>query len=167
MNNIILKRKGKKYNISVDDKDVHLLNEKMWFVHKSYEGKMYVVRDDYLGLDENKKRIMKRVFLHRTIMNPNSGSDIDHVNGNGLDNRRKNLRVCSRQQNSANRGPLNGREYKGVFKHRKKWLAQIGYNYKRIYLGCFHKKEDAAMAYNKKAVELFGNFAYTNKIKGE
>ena len=91
---------------------------------------------------------------------------IDHKNRNGLDNRRSNLRECTQQQNIFNAGisSKNTSGFKGVSGVGKKWNARIkksGINYG---LGNFDKKEDAALAYNVKAKELFGEFAYLNEV---
>jgi hypothetical protein len=93
---------------------------------------------------------------------------IDHINGDRSDNRISNLRMATNAQNQCNTkiSSRNKSGYRGVFwvKVRKKWLAKIGLNKKKIHLGYFNNKEEAALAYNKKALELFGEFAYLNKV---
>ena len=87
-------------------------------------------------------------------------SDMDRGN-----NRIENLRLATRTQNNVNRFYNKGvSKYQGVVYHtkNKKWIAQIGYDNKGLYIGSFENEEDAARAYDKKAVELFGEFAYTN-----
>jgi len=93
---------------------------------------------------------------------------IDHKNGNKLDNRRGNLRICTYPENCIN-SPMkknNTSGYKGVtfWKRDNNWKAQIRFNRKNLHIGYFQTKEKAAKAYNKKARELFGNFAYLNKL---
>ena len=96
---------------------------------------------------------------------------IDHVNGDGLDNRRANLRPATAGQNQANRSRnTNGTSrFKGVawFQKSQKWMAKITHNYKQIYLGCYHTEKEAAIAYNVAALELFGEYARLNNINGE
>jgi len=89
---------------------------------------------------------------------------IDHINQNKLNNRRNNLRVCSRSENGANRSipKTNTSGYKGVYRIKNKWMAQIGIKNKSIYLGCFDEKVDAAIAYDTAATKAFGAFARLN-----
>ncbi len=89
----------------------------------------------------------------------------DHINRNPLDNRRENLRKCTRSQNVWNTGPKPGTSrYKGVHykEPNKKWQAQITYKYKKIYIGVYDREKDAAKAYDLMALRLFGEFAYLN-----
>lgn len=108
----------------------------------------------------------KTVLMHRVIMRAPKGVICDHRNHNGLDNRKSNLRFCTPAQNQYNKRPKKGctSRYKGVVwrNDSKKWRAQIGYHRKRIRLGNFGNEIEAAMAYDKKAKELFGEFAYLN-----
>ena len=89
-------------------------------------------------------------------------------NGNGLDNRKANLRICSNSQNQANRGvgKNNTSGFKGVWFDNRvlRWRAAIQVLKKRIQLGKFDLKEDAARAYNKAATKYFGEFALLNRI---
>jgi len=118
----------------------------------------------YTFLSEGNKK--KRVFMHRLIMNAPKGLIVDHIDGNGLNNRKSNLRLCTKAQNVQNSRPRsNGSsKYKGVFwnKVNKKWSASIRKGDKRIYLGGFDDEIEAALAYDRKAAELFGKFAYLN-----
>lgn len=104
--------------------------------------------------------------MHRFIMNANKGDIVDHVNGNGLDNRKKNLRIVTNAQNCQNQAPQVNKssKYKGVswFKKNRKWISYIGSREKRTYLGSFSSEIDAALAYDKKAKELFGCYARLN-----
>lgn len=107
----------------------------------------------------------KQHKLHRLIMD-NPVNVVDHINGNTLDNRRSNLRLCSQANNSANRNKSykNTSGYKGVSKARNKWAAKITKDYKVYHIGNYTTPELAALAYNKRAVELFGQFAKLNVI---
>lgn len=107
------------------------------------------------------------IAMHRFIMNTPKGMDTDHINGNRLDNRKKNLRICSRSQNHFNRKKRANTSsvYKGVYwkKDRGKWRAVIIFN-KPIHIGYFTSEIDAAKSYNVKALELYGEFAKLNQI---
>lgn len=111
----------------------------------------------YVRINNKNKRI------HRLILNAKLPLQVDHINGNGLDNRRKNLRLVTSQQNNFNRRPVNSK-YKGVAFHKRcnLWEAKICINQKRMCLGFFKTAQEAARAYNLKAKELFGEFAYLN-----
>ena len=87
---------------------------------------------------------------------------IDHINQNKLDNRLKNLRVCCQKGNQANRKATRADGLKGITRHRKKWAAGITKDYKRIYLGLYNSKEEAAKAYDEAAKQLFGEYARLN-----
>jgi len=103
------------------------------------------------------------ITMHRLILGPPPGIPVDHANGNGLDNRRENLRVANAPFNSANskrRMGLAG--YRGVFLDHGKFRAQITVNGQRRYLGSFATAEDAAVAYDAVAREAFGVFARLN-----
>ena len=116
----------------------------------------------------------KHYYLHRLIMEKmldrkiNKNERVDHINRDGADNRRSNLRLCSCQQNAFNQGVRknNTSGYKGVtFKQKNnKWFAAISPNGKRISLGSFDDKENAASAYNQAAIKYFGEFAYLNPL---
>jgi len=101
--------------------------------------------------------------MHRLIMRPRRGYVVDHIDGNGLNNRRCNLRVCTRRQNQANRGPCGGSsQFVGVSRERDKWRAEIHYRGKHIYIGIFTDEAEAAKARDRKAYELHGEYAYLN-----
>ncbi len=112
------------------------------------------------------------VLMHRTIaeragMNVDS-LEVDHRDASGLNNQRDNLRPATRSNNSVNR-PMNCNNksgFKGVSWHKRagKWVAQICGAAQRYYLGLYDDKIEAAKAYNVKALELFGEFAYLNPV---
>ncbi len=93
---------------------------------------------------------------------------VDHENGNGIDNRRANMRLGTSSQNGANRRTVtpHSSRFKGVCwdKRRGMWRARIGYDGKKIGIGWFEDEVEAARAYNKKAVEKFGRFAALNHV---
>ncbi len=106
-------------------------------------------------------------LLHRVILGARRGQCVDHINGNGLDNRRSNLRLATYTENAQNRRKARGTfssQYKGVYwcAPTKKWRAQVQPNRTSVYLGQFDTEESAAKAYDAKARELFGAFALLN-----
>jgi len=108
------------------------------------------------------------VQMHRFILDFPDG-EVDHINGDGLDNRRKNLRVCSRSQNLCNKGSYEGSssQYKGVHYRsgRDHFEAELYYEGERYWLGVFDSEREAALAYDRKALEIHGEFARLNILK--
>lgn len=106
----------------------------------------------------------KHFALHRLVVGAARGEEVDHKNGDTLDNHRENLRRCSHAQNSRNlRKSRGGSKYKGVSRRSGgSWKSQITFEGKQFYLGTFDLETDAARAYDRKARELFGEFASTN-----
>jgi hypothetical protein len=152
---------GGTYLALIDEADRELVESRgCWYAHQSGSGigKIYAARYDQ----------GKRTTMHRLLC-PADTLDIDHINGNTLDNRRENLRPAFRSQNQANQRHARGKSgFKGVFPTKgERWMASIGYQYKLIYLGTFGSPEEAARAYDKKAIELHGDFACTNEMLGK
>lgn len=110
--------------------------------------------------------VRSKAVLHRLIVGAAPGDQVDHKDGNGLNCTRSNLRICSAAQNRMNVAPTksNTSGYKGVHwsKRKQKWCASISVQSKNRYIGYFVSKEDAARAYDSKASELFGEFAWLN-----
>ena len=110
----------------------------------------------------------RNIYLARLIMNCPSNFVVDHINGNSLDNRRSNLRICTSRENSFNSSIAknNVSGFKGVSKHKLtgKWESRIGVNRKKLHLGLFNNKRTAAMAYNIAAKKYFGEFAKLNDL---
>lgn len=108
--------------------------------------------------------------MHRIIMQAPDGVEVDHINGNTLDNRRENLRLATHQQNSWNQKKRTGSRsaFKGVCWHgqNSKWRARIKVSGKEIALGCYASEVEAAKAYNAAAIKHFGEFARLNIITG-
>jgi hypothetical protein len=109
----------------------------------------------------------KKQPIHRLILDAPKGTQVDHINGNGLDNRRCNLRIATHGQNQMNRRKQlkkSTSKYKGVSLNKKdgKWFAEIDYNGIHYHIGSFIDEVDAAKAYDEKARELFGEFARPN-----
>lgn len=146
----------KGYVAIVDDADFDFLSQWKWHVNVGPKH-VYAMRN---SKPENGKR--HHIIMHRVLCPADSSFDIDHINGNSLDNRRENLRVATRTQNMWNRSPnAKGKsKYKGVMWHKQhqKWLAAIQVNKKRYHIGLFLDEEEAGRAYAKRAAELFGEF---------
>lgn len=107
--------------------------------------------------------VHQTLYMHREIMRPGGGLVVDHVNGNKLDNRRENLRVCTKSQNQFNRKPQKHPKHgssRGVsfYKRRGRWVANICFYGKREGLGCYDTEAEAAAAYQKRAKEVHGEF---------
>lgn len=106
--------------------------------------------------------------MHREVMKVTKGQFIDHKNGNGLDNQKSNLRLCSNQENSRNQRlkVSNTSGYKGVSwsKQLNNWAVQIRINGKKVHGGYFLDKEEAAKKYNELAKQYHGEFANLNII---
>ena len=111
------------------------------------------------------------IFLHRLLAGALPSFEVDHVDGNKFNNRKQNLRVCTKEENHHNRGKSidSKNKFKGVSylkdKYRNKpWMAQITAYHKRTLIGLFPTEQQAAEAYNKYAKELHGSFARLNII---
>lgn len=105
-------------------------------------------------------------FMHRYMLRPVKGLNVDHINGNRLDNRRCNLRLCTNAENKRNRGSLknSSSRFVGVSwsSVRRKWTATVHVKLKQVYTECFDSEEEAARARDRKALEIQGEFARLN-----
>lgn len=143
----------------IDDEDFARFGSVKWRV-MTIRGKWYALRT--AGM----RPFRHTELLHRAILNAAKDIDVDHINGDTLDNRRANLRLATNAENLRNRGKNknNTSGYKGVTwdKYRQKWQARIKVNGKLLDLGRFETAEDAARTYDESARELHGEFAQTN-----
>lgn len=148
---------GKVAIVDADDYE-HLMQWK-WFAKKNMSGTFYAVT--YMG---NRKIVR----MHWLIMGRGE-SMVDHINGDGLDNRKKNLRLCNWLNNCHNKKVFknNTTGFKGITKRwNGKYQAQIVINYKKITIGTYLTPEDAARAYDAAAIEHYGEYAKTNEMLG-
>lgn len=143
----------------VDPSDYHLVSAYKWCLKRSHANTLYAHRRDG----------KKWVLMHRQILQPAPGVPVDHRDGNGLNNRRENLRTCNASDNCQNRGKGKGAyscKYKGVTLEKRKatspYRARIKINGRLIGIGYFGAAKEAALAYDAKARELFGEFARPN-----
>lgn len=148
----------------VDDADYEWLNQWKWHIRRD-GNRIYAVRAHYVKGGKG-KRI--HVPMHRLIMDfPDS--HVDHIDGNGLNNQRSNLRPCTQQENLMNSHSAQGNcKYKGVYwdKHLNKYRPRIRVNKKLISLGLYDCPRKAALVYDKAALNYFGEFARPNFENG-
>jgi hypothetical protein len=131
--------------------------------YKWYEvGKGYAATTIWLGEDCMPRQ--KTIYMHRLITGTEDSKDVDHRNGDRLDNRQSNLRAATRSQNLANQGvrTMNKTGMKGVTKIGNKFKAQITHHKKHYNLGTFDTPLEAANVYTKYYKEVWGDFAKVN-----
>ena len=149
----------------VDDKDFPNFSKHKWYFKGGY-GNGYAMRG--LKRSEGGKKGDKMVSMHRLIMNAPEGFEVDHINGDKLDNRRVNLRICLKEENHRNRGlqSNNTSGFKGVSRRRdlKKWAVHVNVDGKKTSVGHFDDLKEAAKAYNKAALKYYGNYARLNHV---
>lgn len=154
----------------VDDADWDLVKEFTWSARRGNEGSKelwYAVGRGWVkNQDTGLYSRTGKVRMHRLILGVTDPTvDVDHRNGDGLDNRRENLRMSTRSQNNGNQRIRQGgsSRYKGVSAHTDgKWVAKISARGEQKYLGLFGTEEEAARTYDAAAQELFGEFARLN-----
>lgn len=146
----------------VDDQDFEFLSQWKWHAHRS-DDCWYARRSVWTP------PVKTIVSMHAQIISPPLGFNVDHRDGDGLNNQRFNLRQATQKQNCCNQRLkiTNTSGYKGVYFNRKceKWVAQIQ-NGKSISLGLFLSPEDAARPYDQEALRLWGEFSKTNQSLG-
>ena len=145
----------------VNDDDFTFLSQWDWRKTEPRSGYVYAARSQKIARGQ-----WRVVFMHREILKPSNGMMVDHINHDGLDNRRANLRVATPSQNSANARTLtiSSSGFRGVsfHIHRGDYIAQIRKDGKGLFLGYFDSPAEAARAYDQAAQELHGEFAVLN-----
>jgi hypothetical protein len=147
----------------VDDEDYEWLSQWKWSYFKNARrpGVGYAMR----SMEGDNK---KKIYMHRVITSAGLGQEVDHINGNKLDNRRCNLRIATRQENARNcpkaRRVNNTSQYKGVHRVSEThgWRATIKADDGGIFLGTYQTERMAAIAYDRAALEYHGEFANLN-----
>jgi hypothetical protein len=140
----------------IDDEDYERCKNNKWHAFLSATGRFYAARTVH----------DRKQYLHHFLLGYLNGLEIDHIDGNPLNNRKANLRFVTHQQNHMNRLPRRNTtsKYKGVHFHKKsnRWRAAIKKDGKYIEIGTFKKEDDAARCYDLVAKKLFGEFCRLN-----
>ena len=144
----------------VDDEDFELVSQYKWHASHGVNDIFYA----YANIKKNKKYI--HLSMHQLIMKTKPNLEMDHINHNGLDNRKSNLRFVTRSENMQNARSYknSSSKFKGVCwdKSENKWVAHIWHENKLICLGSFKREIKAALTYDKAAIKYFGKFANPN-----
>lgn len=145
----------------VDDTDYDWLNQWKWCANKG--------RYTYYAM---RRAGTTNAMMHRIILNAPDGIEVDHINSNGLDNRKTNLRLCPHSENHfhAKLRIDNQTGFKGVsfkcLRPKRSYIARIQVNNKEFHIGCYQTVKAAARAYDRAALKHHGEFALTNKMLG-
>ena len=144
----------------VSDGDYARVMQHKWFASSNYANTAYA--STYIGSRESRKQWR----MHRFILSVEGGEEVDHADGNGLNNTRENIRVISHGLNVTRRtvSPRNKTGYIGVSRHQGRWRARIGDEYKTINVGMYDTAEEAAIARDLALVELYGEDAPISRL---
>lgn len=145
--------------VVIDEDAWPRLRAHRWHIHVGHRGHKYAATNYKVA-----PRKFRYVRMHRMILNAEGGMDVDHINGDTLDNRLCNLRLCLHVDNTRNQRTKGSTSYKGVYLHKRigRYVASIGAGEARKHLGYFDNPLEAAMAYDAAAVSIYGFFARTN-----
>lgn len=149
-----------RHSIKLDNEDMIFLGPYSWTVNDNGCGQLYAKTYKY----DKSKKTQSTIYLHRLIMKAPKGLVVDHINGDTLDNRKCNLRLCTNSKNLLNskKHKDSSSGFKGVRVKGKKYQATLTFNKKFYHLGYYYTAEEAAQAYDKKAFQLFGKYAKLN-----
>lgn len=142
----------------IDFDDFEKVRGHKWYANKSSSGGFYAVRGN-----------RKKIYLHSEITECPPGMEVNHKDGDGLDNRQENFKICTHQQNMfgfQRKRENASSQYRGVDwrKQHNSWRARIRHNGKSVHLGLFDSEEAAALAYDTAAAKFFGEFASLNLL---
>ncbi|RJQ39524.1 MAG: hypothetical protein C4555_03185 [Dehalococcoidia bacterium] len=144
----------------IDPADYELISPYKWSMRVHKSGHIYAATSFW------KDGRTITLMMHRVIMNAPKGVQVDHLDDNGLNNKRGNLRIATYAQNQQyqriSRKQKTASRYKGVCRHKSNWRAQIRIEGRKVWLGDYRTEIEAAMAYDKAAVKHFGEFARPN-----
>jgi hypothetical protein len=162
---MVLTIQTRKYGIKefiIDDEDYDKVKNYKWGVNKDHDKDIFYVISPV-------KNQSKDIKLHRLIMDCPPDKIIDHINHNPLDNRKCNLRICTRAENNKNSQKRKDgftSKYKGVSLRSDsgKYAAQISHKSKTHHIGLYTSEKDAALAYNEAAIKYHGEFALLNEV---
>jgi len=145
----------------VDDDDAHEIRRHKWQAFT--DGHNWYACRGGTGAGGKKRTL----YMHRVILEARKGERVDHADGNGLNNQRANLRLCTHAQNMRNRKKHrnNTSGYTGVCKKGNSWTARIKHNGKIMHIGSYPTAEAAAAARDQKAIELHGEYASLNSAR--
>jgi hypothetical protein len=146
----------------VDPADYKRLRKHEWYTKRGF--KSFYAHTLQRDIKTGK---IKHEYMHQMLLEAPEGMIIDHINHEGMDNRKSNLRAATYSQNRCNSKKWSGvysSKYKGVSWHKgsRKWTAQIGFQKKRVHLGYFGSEVEAAKAYDRAAKKHHGEFACLN-----
>jgi len=159
------------YYSVVDDKDFLYLSKFSWRIDRNSDGKPAYAKRSLV----NNFGVSTTVRMHSEVLRKalkarklcTDDVQVDHINFNGLDNRKANIRLCTAAENQARtKNARNKSGYRGVVwnEGRRAWESKISYKGKRLQLGFFRKRINAAKAYNKAAIGIYKRFAILNKV---
>lgn len=156
---------GRDKFVIVDASDYEWLSQWKWYALACWGGRLYAVRQVF---DPSKKRRQSYMWMHRLILDAPAELQVDHIDGDGLNNTRGNLRLATRAQNGYNsikHKKSRVSKYKGVTRRKNKWRVEVYCDHKCIVVGLFNTEVEAALAYNDAAKKYHGEFAYLNVIE--
>jgi hypothetical protein len=142
---------------------IHIRGGAVAVVDAAEYERLSTIKWSLAGSSTRKYASSRAGYMHRLVIGASPGEFVDHVNGDPLDNRLANLRLCTQSQNHANRKGTNSKSgFKGVKFAHGTWRAKVALKSGEIHVGAYASASDAARAYDNKMRELFGDFAQTN-----